>query len=191
MRQRWDAQVYDHRFVVDADPGAVERNIKMSAIALQRAAERNGGQDIPPSPAPSAVSSDSPAAQAVSGPRRSGTDGAVSSPDAGEGDAPRSKAGVDTGPLRSATMRKDPYVVDSSISWGRSGQVEANRERGAETIPREAAQSSGVYSGPMLGGVSPQPEILPGPGGSRFDPDADHSAGNWGMREISAFKIGG
>jgi len=53
-------QVHDHRSpVLDSDPGATERNVQYNDIALQRAAQRNGGQNQPVT-APPAVTSEDP-----------------------------------------------------------------------------------------------------------------------------------
>ena len=95
-------------------------------------------------------------------------------------------AGEDAGPLRSATTHKNPYTVDAGASWGRSGQLETSRERGSEQIPESARQSMGIDPGMTSEGVSPVPEILPGPAGSRFEPDTDHSAGTWNASDIFA-----
>ena len=51
------------------DNGSVERNADMHRIALQRAAERNGGQHIPASNPSSVIADDFPS-QAVDVPRR-------------------------------------------------------------------------------------------------------------------------
>ena len=91
--------------------------------------------------------------------------------------------------LRSNTEHQNAYVTDASMSWGRAGQTETTRERGAEKIPAPALQSCGIAPGDVTQ-TSPTPEVLPGPSGSRFEPDGDHSTGTWNMSEISSYRIG-
>ena len=70
---RYDQQIHDHR-VLDSDPGATERNVQYADIALQRAAQRNGGQN-PPASAPVAVTTENPVpARAVDGVTNAGPD---------------------------------------------------------------------------------------------------------------------
>jgi hypothetical protein len=100
------------------------------------------------------------------------------------GHAAEKLVGEDATPLRSATTHKNPYTLDASASWGRSGQVETTRERNSETIPPEAQQSMGIAPGDVSQ-TNPMPQPLPGPAGSRFEPDTDHSAGTWNMADIA------
>ena len=78
---RYDQQIHDHR-VLDSDPGATERNVQYADIALQRAAQRNGGQNPPAS-------------------------------------APQSVTSADVVATR---------ATDTTLSWGRSGEIEATGE---------------------------------------------------------------
>jgi hypothetical protein len=100
-------------------------------------------------------------------------------------------AGEDAGPLRSATAHKNPYTIDSGMSWGRGGQTETTVTRGdPESNPRSAMAGAGIAPADMTQ-TSPVPEILPGPSGQRLEPDADHSAGTWNMSDIANYRIGG
>lgn len=51
-----------------ADPGSVERNVLVNEVALQRAAQRNGGQNIPVQPPSSVTGADIVPSRAVSTP---------------------------------------------------------------------------------------------------------------------------
>jgi hypothetical protein len=53
------------------DNGAVERNIEFNQVALDRAAQRNGGQNVPPSPPASVTGVTSGPSSAVDRPQNS------------------------------------------------------------------------------------------------------------------------
>jgi len=53
-----------------SDPGAIDRNARAAQIALDRASQRNGGQNIPASAPASVLGTDSVPSMAVNGPRR-------------------------------------------------------------------------------------------------------------------------
>jgi hypothetical protein len=57
-----------------SDPGSVERNAQHAAIALERASQRNGGQNIPASP-PESVTAATVPSRAVDNPRRAMDEG--------------------------------------------------------------------------------------------------------------------
>jgi hypothetical protein len=52
-----------------SDPGAIERNQMVNDIALQRASQRNGGQNIPASNPQSVAAGDGVPSRAVGGER--------------------------------------------------------------------------------------------------------------------------
>jgi hypothetical protein len=93
--------------------------------------------------------------------------------------------------LRSNTEHQSVYTLDSGMSWGRGGQTETTVTRGEpESNPPGARAAEGIAPADLTQ-TNPTPEILPGPGGGRFQPDADHCAGTWNMSDIGAYKIGG
>ena len=83
--------------------------------------------------------------------------------------------------LRSNVRHQSAY--DSGISWGRSGSVEATRERGQEQIPEGAAAGTGFGAIEIAGSVSPIPATL----GRPLQPVSGHGAtlgSGWSMKDI-------
>ena len=75
---------------------------------------------------------------------------------------------------------------DATMSWGRGGSTELNRERGQETIPPGAAEGLGINPGPMEHAVSPVPSTF----GKPQYPDANERR-SWNAAEIfSNTKVG-
>jgi hypothetical protein len=80
-----------------------------------------------------------------------------------------------------ATLRGE----DGGMSWGKSGETESTRERGAETIPPGAMASLGINP-QQSSTTSPTPSDF----GRPVKPDADRDE-SWNMSQISEYKIGG
>jgi hypothetical protein len=174
VTQRWDAQIHDHRFpVLDSDPGAIERNQQYNAIALQRAATRNGGQHVPASEPQSVVSADITPSMAVDKPVRQITD-------EGPGGPPTFNA------EKTEQAKKEVAIksADETLSWGRGGEVEASVGWGDVPQPNAATGISSTASERLTAST-------PSTFGHPAKPVANHSKGNWNMNQISAYKIGG
>lgn len=83
--------------------------------------------------------------------------------------------------LRSSTSRQNPYSTDAGLSWGRSGAVEMNPERGAVSIPSGAGEASGFGSPMSSATTTTMPTTL----GAELRPVSSHGAdGNWNMEAI-------
>ncbi len=148
-----------------SDGGAVERNVQFNQTALERAAQRNGGQNMP-APQPTSVTAERGPVQAVASTRRvtGANDEDVGGPDLTEAPEP------------------EP-VNDAVLSLGRGGQVESSTGwHDTPTIPIGAGISS---SGEHVA-------TLPSDFGRPVRPDSPHGAdGNWNMSDIANYKVGG
>jgi hypothetical protein len=177
VKPRWDAQIHDHRFpVFDSDAGAIERNQQYNAIALQRAAARNGGEHVPASAPQSVVSADMTPSMAVDKPVRKITDEGAGGPDMQGFTAKKTKEAEKEGVVKSA---------DETLSWGRGGEVEASV--GWNDVPQPNA-ATGISSAASERLTASAPSTFGRPG----QPVANHSEGNWNMEAIArGTRIGG
>jgi len=150
-----------------SDPGSVERNTQQAAIALQRASQRNGGQNVPSSPPSSVTGADPVPSRAVSTPTPYvGTIDGPGGPPSTEYET--STDGVLSMATKGAELGKAAAHIgeshDSVLSWGRSGQVENTVGRAdVPTIPEGAGISATASerlraTPPDTFGVGPQPD---------------------------------
>jgi hypothetical protein len=136
------------------DDGAIARNVEMHKEALRRAAARNGNLNSPPQPPASVTGADSFPSRAVS----------------------ETNPYVGTGTKEGGRVESG----DAGMSWGKGGETQTTRERGAETIPAEALTSMAI---------KPQQASTTSPEPDRFDrrrvvPVGNFSQGNMNMDDI-------
>lgn len=173
-----------------SDAGAIARNVQHNQIALERAAQRNGGQNIPASPPSSVTGTDSVPSRAVDVPHPYvGTiDEASEALNKAESVVstvpvvgPVVSAGIEAAKEGAEIGEELAHPVDSALSWGRGGEIEASVGWGDKPQPGAA---TGIFSS---GTLTAQP---PDTFGAGPQPDVNRNQ-SWNMHDIANYKIGG